>query len=228
MNPKSNTLKNLESAFAGESMAHVKYRYFAKLARTAGDEATAKVFADTADQELLHAFGHLDLLYPPAQMTPAKSLAIAIEGETYEYTTMYPQFRHMALQEGNAAAVAEIDEQIEESKLHAAQFVVTLEKAAKRFAGWPRWKSATPIITSSIYKRYSPSKHSLYSLLQQEHVMNTDFQTYVCIVCGFVYDEAHGRPEDGIAAGTRWVDVPESWECPDCGVAKADFEVVAF
>lgn len=130
----SATIKNLESAFAGESMAHVKYRYFAKLARASGDEATAKVFEDTADQEILHAFGHLDLLYPPAKMTPAKSLEIAIEGETYEYTTMYPSFRHMAVQEGNEAAVKEIDEQIDESKQHAAQFAATLEKAAKRFA----------------------------------------------------------------------------------------------
>jgi len=51
-------------------------------------------------------------------------------------------------------------------------------------------------------------------------------KTYICIVCGFVYDEAAGRPEDGIAAGTQWADVPSSWACPDCGVAKADFEVV--
>jgi rubredoxin len=51
--------------------------------------------------------------------------------------------------------------------------------------------------------------------------------SYLCIVCGFIYDEAAGRPEDGIAAGTRWAAVPESWECPDCGVAKSDFEMVA-
>jgi rubredoxin len=51
-------------------------------------------------------------------------------------------------------------------------------------------------------------------------------KTYLCIVCGFVYDEAAGRPEDGIAAGTLWADVPGGWACPDCGVAKADFEVV--
>jgi rubrerythrin len=132
--PPSVTIKNLESAFAGESMAHVKYRYFAKLARAVGDEATATIFEQTADQELLHAFGHLDLLYPPSQMTPLRSLEIAIEGETYEYTDMYPSFRHMAVQEGNAAAVKEIDEQIEESKQHAAQFAATLEKAVKRFA----------------------------------------------------------------------------------------------
>ena len=51
-------------------------------------------------------------------------------------------------------------------------------------------------------------------------------KTYMCIVCGFVYDEALGRPEDGITPGTLWADVPEDWACPDCGVAKADFEVV--
>jgi len=47
-----------------------------------------------------------------------------------------------------------------------------------------------------------------------------------CLVCGFFYDEALGRPEDGIAAGTRWEDVPEDWYCPECGVGKADFEMV--
>ena len=51
-------------------------------------------------------------------------------------------------------------------------------------------------------------------------------KTYQCIVCGFVYDEATGDPEHGIAAGTAWHDVPASWACPDCGVAKADFEMV--
>lgn len=128
------TLQNLESAFAGESMAHIKYRYFAKLAREAGDMETARVFEDTAEQEVMHAFGHLDLLFPKDSMTPAKALQYAIDGETYEYTEMYPRFRHEAIQEGNDSAVAEIDEQIEESKVHAARFQLTLEKAAKRFA----------------------------------------------------------------------------------------------
>ncbi|AXI02751.1 rubrerythrin family protein [Aquirhabdus parva] len=131
---QSITIKNLESAFAGESMAHIKYRYFAKLAREMGDEETAKIFEETASQEVMHAFGHLDLLYPKAEMTSAKALQIAIEGETYEYTEMYPQFRHLAIEEGNTAAVAEYDEQIEESKVHASQFKAVLEKAAKRFA----------------------------------------------------------------------------------------------
>jgi len=51
-------------------------------------------------------------------------------------------------------------------------------------------------------------------------------KTYQCIVCGFIYDEAAGLPHEGIAAGTRWDDIPTDWECPDCGVAKADFEMV--
>ncbi len=134
MKPESITIKNLESAFAGESMAHIKYRYFAKIARAQGDEVTAKVFEDTADQEVQHAFGHLDLLYPPAQLTPARALEISIAGETYEYTEMYPNFRHLAEQEGNSKAVKEMDEQIAESKEHAARFQQTLSKAAKRFA----------------------------------------------------------------------------------------------
>jgi rubredoxin-NAD+ reductase len=47
-----------------------------------------------------------------------------------------------------------------------------------------------------------------------------------CIVCGLVYDEAKGWPDDGIAAGTKWEDVPEDWLCPDCGVGKEDFELI--
>ncbi len=133
-NQNSITIANLEAAFAGESMAHIKYRYFAKLAREAGAEDVAKIFEETADQEVMHAFGHLDLLYPKAELTPAKSLEIAIEGETYEYTEMYPKFRHLAVQEGDQAGVAEYDEQIAESKEHAENFKRTLEKAAKRFA----------------------------------------------------------------------------------------------
>ena len=51
-------------------------------------------------------------------------------------------------------------------------------------------------------------------------------KTYRCIVCGYIYDEAQGWPQDGIAAGTKWEDVPDTWVCPDCGVGKADFEMV--
>jgi rubredoxin len=51
-------------------------------------------------------------------------------------------------------------------------------------------------------------------------------QKYICIVCNYVYDPAVGIPEDGIPAGTAFADIPDDWACPDCGVAKADFEVM--
>jgi rubredoxin len=47
-----------------------------------------------------------------------------------------------------------------------------------------------------------------------------------CVLCAFVYDEAAGLPEDGIAPGTRWEDVPESWTCPDCAATKRDFQMI--
>lgn len=126
----SQTVKNLESAFAGESMANRKYLYFAKRARDLGAEEVAKVFEETAAQETAHAFGHLELLFPKESLTVEKMLQLAIDGETYEFTEMYPSFRHTALEEKNEAAVKEMDEQIEESKQHAELF----EMAAKRFA----------------------------------------------------------------------------------------------
>lgn len=49
---------------------------------------------------------------------------------------------------------------------------------------------------------------------------------YQCIVCGWIYDEALGCPEEGLPAGTRWEDIPNDWTCPDCGVSKEDFEMV--
>lgn len=128
------TVKNIEAAFAGESMAHIKYLYFARLCRAQGDEETARVFEETAAQEVQHAFGHLDLLYPGDQMDATRCLDMAIAGETYEYTEMYPKFRHLAVREKDEAAVREFDEQIAESIEHAQRFQATLEKAAKRFA----------------------------------------------------------------------------------------------
>lgn len=125
------TLKNLESALAGESMAHIKYRYFAKIAREEGFEDVAKHFEHTADQEIKHAWGHLELLI--GKPTTRECLEKAIEGETYEFTTMYPTFKDQAAQEGHTA-VQEFQEQIEESVEHAEEFKAVLAKAEKRFA----------------------------------------------------------------------------------------------
>lgn len=126
------TLKNLESALAGESMAHIKYRYFAKLARAEGFEEVAKHFEHTADQEILHAWGHLELLI--GKPDTRKCLELAIEGETYEFTTMYPEFESRAKAEQNIEAVKEFNEQGRESQEHAQQFKEVLAKAEKRFA----------------------------------------------------------------------------------------------
>jgi rubrerythrin len=128
----STTLKNLESALAGESQAHIKYRYFAKIAREEGYEEVAKHFEHTADQELLHAWGHLELLI--GKPSTKQCLEKAIEGETYEFTTMYPEFEASASAEGNQIALNEFRNQIVESAEHAEQFKAVLVKAEKRFA----------------------------------------------------------------------------------------------
>lgn len=128
----SNTIKNLESALAGESMAHVKYRYFAMIARKEGYEDVARHFENTADQEIKHAWGHLELLI--GRPSTRECLEKAIAGETYEYTDMYPQFEAAAITEGNSIAGWEFQEQIAESREHAKEFADMLAKAEKRFA----------------------------------------------------------------------------------------------
>lgn len=126
------TLRNLESALAGESMAHIKYRYFARIAREEGYEDIAKHFEATADQEIKHAWGHLELLI--GKPTTKQCLQKAIDGETYEYTEMYPEFQAEAVEEQNDKAALEFLEQGHESKEHAERFKKILDLAEKRFA----------------------------------------------------------------------------------------------
>ena len=126
------TIKNLEAALAGESQAHIKYRYFAKMARAEGFEEVARHFEHTADQELLHAWGHLELLV--GKPDTRKCLEMAIEGETYEFTIMYPTFKEQAFSEELSVVTKEFDDQIAESKQHAEEFKAVLAKAEKRFA----------------------------------------------------------------------------------------------
>ena len=126
------TLKNLESALAGESMAHIKYRYFARIARAEGFEDVANHFEHTADQEIKHAWGHLELII--VKPSTKECLEKAIEGETYEFTTMYPTFKEQAFSEGLATATKEFQDQIDESVEHAEEFKAVLAKAEQRFA----------------------------------------------------------------------------------------------
>ena len=53
-----------------------------------------------------------------------------------------------------------------------------------------------------------------------------EYKQYMCLICGFIYNEAEGWPDDEIPAGTHWADVPEDWICPDCSAGKDDFEMV--
>jgi len=128
----SATMYNLEKALAGESMAHIKYRYFARIAREEGFEDVAKHFEQTADQEIKHAWGHLELLI--GKPSTKECLQKAIEGETYEFTEMYPDFHAIAVREGELQAAEEAQDQIAESKEHAEQFKKILALAEKRFA----------------------------------------------------------------------------------------------
>ena len=113
-------------------MAHIKYRYFAKIAREEGFEDVAKHFEHTADQEILHAWGHLELLI--GKPNTKECLEKAIEGETYEFTTMYPQFETEAKKEGYTNILSEFQNQIIESTEHAEEFKKILVKAENRFA----------------------------------------------------------------------------------------------
>jgi rubredoxin---NAD+ reductase len=59
-----------------------------------------------------------------------------------------------------------------------------------------------------------------------EQARPAPMRKWLCVNCGYTYDEALGDPANGLAPGTRWEDVPEDWICPDCGMAKADFEMM--
>lgn len=127
----TNTHQNLQAAFAGESQAHVKYRYFAKICKEQGFDDLAEHFWQTAEQELLHAWAHLELLHN--NITARECLEQAIAGETYEYTTMYPEFVKQAQAERDYVQAQEMMLQTAESQEHATKFLELLNKAAKRF-----------------------------------------------------------------------------------------------
>ena len=117
-------------------MAYTKYMYFARIAREDGFEDVAKHFEHTAQQELKHAWGHLELLL--GRPSTKVCLEKAIEGETYEYTEMYPIFEAKAIREGNYLAAQEAKQQAQESREHAQEFQAVLAKAQKRFAALKR------------------------------------------------------------------------------------------
>jgi rubrerythrin len=98
----SKTIENLKAAFAGESQARNKYTFFAKVARSEGYHYVAKIFEETAFNEMRHANDHLKLLNGIGDT--AANLKEAAEGEDYETVTMYPTFANEAEAEGNMEA----------------------------------------------------------------------------------------------------------------------------
>ncbi|MEX0731383.1 MAG: rubredoxin [Aquisalimonadaceae bacterium] len=56
--------------------------------------------------------------------------------------------------------------------------------------------------------------------------MAMEYKSWMCVICGWIYEEEEGLPEEGIAPGTRWEDIPASFTCPECGASKDDFEMI--
>jgi rubrerythrin len=219
------TQANLEAAFGGESMANRKYLFFAAVAKQLGNSELAALFRDTANQETEHAFAHFRLLHPelliddPASLSAerreqilARCLQLAIEGETYEYTTMYPEFAAQARSDRDGAAAAEFEGQAEEAREHAAIF----RRAASNFG------FLTPIEQHHA-QRYGVALEALKGSGRAGAAATPVPGRWICKVCSMIYDPAVGDPESGIAAGTPFEAIPDTWTCPICGTRKANF-----
>jgi rubrerythrin len=123
------THKNLKEAFAGESQANRRYRYFAKVADVEGQPEIGGLFRDTAEGETGHAHGHLDYLQSvgdPVTVEPIGdsllNLRSALHGETYEYADMYPGMAKTAREEGFAEIADWFETLAKAEKSHAGRF----------------------------------------------------------------------------------------------------------
>ena len=130
----SKTEENLKAAFAGESQANRRYLYFAQKADVEGYNDVATVFRSTAEGETGHAHGHLEFLEEvgdPATGKPIgetkENLESAIDGETHEYTDMYPGMAKTARDEGFEEIADWFETLAKAEKSHAGKFQKTLE-----------------------------------------------------------------------------------------------------
>jgi rubrerythrin len=130
---------NLKEAFAGESQANRRYLYFARVADIEGFPDMGGLFRDTAEAETGHAFGHLDFLKevgdPVTDIAIGKTelnLKSAVEGETYEYTQMYPGMAKTAREEGFAELAEWFETLAKAEKSHAGRFTKGLQGIAGR------------------------------------------------------------------------------------------------
>ncbi|MFN8627195.1 MAG: rubrerythrin family protein [Candidatus Binatia bacterium] len=132
------THDNLKTAFAGESQANRRYLYFARRADIEGYPDVGGLFRDTSEAETGHAFGHLDFLKEVGD--PVTGVAIgntednlksAVEGETYEYTEMYPGFAKTARTEGFEEVAEWFETLARAEKSHAGRFTKGLDGLGK-------------------------------------------------------------------------------------------------
>ena len=206
-------------------MANRKYLFFADVAKKLGHNDLSKLFRETAAQETEHAFAHFRLLHPELVIQDSDSLSdeqkqvilkrcleLAIEGETYEYTTMYPEFAAQARGDQDREAESEFKEQISESKEHAGLF----QTAAKNFG------LLTPIERHHA-ERYGVALEALNGAGTAGEADIPVPGKWICKVCSMIYDPAQGDPDSGISAGTPFEFIPENWQCPICGARKASF-----
>ena len=121
----SKTEDNLKAAFAGESQANRKYLAFAKKADQEGLKQVAKLFRAAADAETVHALNHLDVL--KGVKTTEENLQEAIDGETHEFTEMYPKMIEEAEKEGNQQALIVFNGANAAEKVHADMYTKALE-----------------------------------------------------------------------------------------------------
>ncbi len=133
----SKTHENLKHAFAGESQANRRYLYFAQKADVEGYPDVAALFRSVAEGETGHAFGHFDFLAEVGD--PVTDVAVgatednlrsAIEGETYEYTEMYPGFARTAREEGLDQIAEWLETLARAEKSHAGRFQQGLEQVS--------------------------------------------------------------------------------------------------
>ncbi len=128
----SDTLKNLQDAFAGESQANRKYLAFAKKAEEEGFAHVAKLFRAAADAETIHAHNHLRELN--GIRTTKENLETAISGESYEFQKMYPRMMEEAKAEGHAKALRSFSLANEVEKIHARLYQAALEHLGEKNA----------------------------------------------------------------------------------------------
>jgi len=132
------TQKNLLRAFAGESMARNKYHMFAKVARKEGQEWIARVFEETEDNERAHAEELFELINQPLSFeselgikpytTTIDNLKAAAEGERYEWTTMYPDFEKVAIEEKQTEPIRLFGNLKKVEEKHEERYIILAKK----------------------------------------------------------------------------------------------------